>query len=303
MLIGELAFQYEDNVDGCKSYVAQYNVQKAFTCFNGLNRTDKISFAGVIDKEYDSSKPSGDTAVTIRRCGTHTIINTGDRTIAQGNLVYWDWPLTVDAGAGSVVRNRVHIPGESRTKLLPSLRTLRMQDVFALFAEAEHKAYTISRGPASDALKLAAMEDWLNEMQDNGMLIRSSSDAKQAMPIQRYMGWIAATQNIANSWWKQHKTQNFDFMDPIEDSKPSISGPRSRIHKRARTAPTSDVIAPGDARLETLSIVSCVCEQYRLMMSRCIGTALSTAAAGQKVGVLRFVNCVILIHAYARSTV
>lgn len=84
MLLGELAFQYDNNVDGMKSYVSQYNVQKAFTSFNGLHYNDHVSFAGVVDKEYDSSKISGDTAVTLRRCGTHTIINTGGQTITQG---------------------------------------------------------------------------------------------------------------------------------------------------------------------------------------------------------------------------
>ena len=84
MLRGELAFQYNEQTDMARPHNPSYNVVKAFTAFNGLLCPANISFAGVVDREYIADRNGTDTAVTLRRCGTHTIINTGKGHIAQG---------------------------------------------------------------------------------------------------------------------------------------------------------------------------------------------------------------------------
>jgi hypothetical protein len=270
MLKGELAFQYTNQMDVPKPYNASYNVQKAFTAFNGLDYQAPICFAGVVDKEYDATKKSGDTAVTLRRCGTHTIINSGPRAIAQGQLVYWGFPNTITLDNG-VKRPRVQIPGEPNTKFMASVHALSLEDVFSQFATLHEKAMKKIKDGRLDDDDLESADFFpglmpvpLDVEEPNHL---SYQTALAHSPMKAYVGWLRECAGKHNSDWQTiMKTAS-----------------KSGALKKAKSEVDIELKDLRDAGQHSLFLVKCVLEQYRLMQTRCIGVALQTAASGQPV--------------------
>ena len=147
---GELAFQYATHNHTSRHLQTNFIGEKCFTGFNGLSVQeiyDNVVFAGVADTEYHREKNRGDTAVTIRKCGTHTIVNTGDDRITQGTSVVWDLPLVLDKdGAEEYKLPAVNVSGIPKSKFLASVFTVETDALETLFHHALEQLIRVKDG-------------------------------------------------------------------------------------------------------------------------------------------------------------
>lgn len=97
---GELAFvDSDDAVRSNMNSTLSFSNIPTWTAWNRRSRTDPLPvFAGVVDKEWSEGKPNSDEAVTIRKSGTASIVNSGAGTIYHGESVYWNLPIRTVTG-------------------------------------------------------------------------------------------------------------------------------------------------------------------------------------------------------------
>lgn len=119
-----------------------------FACVNGLPIEFEIRFAGHCDYSPHVKSSDGnteDTAGTIARCGTRTVINTGPNPIGVNELVYFSpYPLIATEQGSNNQFPAVQEPGQSKNKARPALYGLKEHNIYAALSNIEEKVKAVA---------------------------------------------------------------------------------------------------------------------------------------------------------------
>jgi hypothetical protein len=307
MLKGELAFGYLDDHRAPRLPNPNMTAVKSFTAFNGLPFNAELQFMGVVDKEYNRDLHNGDTAVTLRIFGTHTIFNTGDETIPAGYSVYWAHPLIYKDGG--TVRPRTQIHGVPDNKFVPALRPLCLdllntaflsvfQEVRAVVERDPVLALPVGGGPWFNTHK-TELEGIVQKYSFNrdvdliaprdanvprNDLEEEAAELMQTDPVRRFVGVVLALSGVHSEWWHKNRDE-LQFMRNLDAARS-----HTFTTKRRRGDDPPPAAIPEVAELVPY-LISSVLDQYHLLQRRVIGKALNTAAPGKQVNPLCYVHC------------
>jgi hypothetical protein len=117
---GELAFADEKQIlEMQASNDVGFVGASVYTSFNNILEDDVPIFVGTIDKRFDAMKPKSDNAVTVRRSGTCSIVNSGKGRINHGDIVYWNIPIVTQGEKPAST-----VSGISKDKFLASVEAI-----------------------------------------------------------------------------------------------------------------------------------------------------------------------------------
>ena len=266
LMKGEIGFGYKGGMSHLSSSHSSYAPTISVTsCFNGLDEKGigNMVFMGVIDKGFASSQPGGDSSVTMRRAGTHTIVNTGVNILTAGSLVYWTRPDVNTRGEPTV-----QVRGIDKGKYYAGLKSIRASDSITVFATLAHHA----------------LED-AKFMRDNGNvphaehrpLMQDKEDELIALGVAGVQAYGAAVRILAGV------VQPVDFdtlLDALTDSEEKAIRDETFDNTQAYGGKASILEACGKVRERT------VISYNDQIKTRTLGRALCTSAPGQQLDLI-----------------
>lgn len=153
--------------------------------------------------------------MTLRKAGTHTIVNTGSDVITQGSKVYWCFPDIMRSASGAV-QPTVDITGVPAGKFTATLRSLNHNDIYSILCRISGRALKIAskrlQREVSEAEAKQEAEQLINECSllrdaefveaDTDLMDPMGQDVgafRRANPIRRLVGACLATV-VSNNW-------------------------------------------------------------------------------------------------------